>query len=377
MSLSESFQVADAIEKLPPSWKDFKNYLKHKRKEMTMEDLIVRLRIEEDNRHSEKKTTNNMVAKANIVEDANSNKRKRTDEGQHKKKTKKFAGNCNNCGIKGHKAVDCRKPKGFKKKKAQANVAEVEHLSETVSELDLCAVVTECNLISNSNEWFIDTGANRHICANKWMFSTFKATTDEEKIYMGNSSTSKVEGIGKIVLKMTSGKEVTLNNVLYVPEIRKNLVSGSLLSKHGFKMVFVSDKFILSKNEVYLGKGYVSEGLFKMSVMPVVPKVSDINKMSPSVYITESSNIWHARLGHVNFDTVRRLMSLESIPKFRIDTGHKCQVCTEAKMTRSSFPSIVERNTEPLGLKYVKPEEEKGTSLPSLMIVLGTAMCTY
>ena len=45
MALSESFQVVAIIEKLPPNWKDFKNYLKHKRKEMKVEDLIVRLRI--------------------------------------------------------------------------------------------------------------------------------------------------------------------------------------------------------------------------------------------------------------------------------------------------------------------------------------------
>ena len=52
----------------------------------------------------------------------------------------------------------------------------------------------------------------------------------DEKLYMGNSSTSKVEGVGKIALKMTSGKTVTLINVLHVPDVRKNLVSGSLLS---------------------------------------------------------------------------------------------------------------------------------------------------
>ena len=34
MILNESFQVVAIIEKLPPSWKDFKNYLKHKRREM-------------------------------------------------------------------------------------------------------------------------------------------------------------------------------------------------------------------------------------------------------------------------------------------------------------------------------------------------------
>lgn len=51
-----------------------------------------------------------------------------------------------------------------------------------------------------------------------------------------------------MVLKMSSGKEITLNKVLHVPDIRKNLVSGSLPSKNGFKMVFESHKFVLNKN---------------------------------------------------------------------------------------------------------------------------------
>ena len=84
---------------------------------------------------------------------------------------------------------------------------------------------------------------------------------------MGNSAAFEIEGQGKVILKMTSGKELTLNNVLYVPEIRKNLVSGSLLNKHGFRMVFESDKVVLSKNEMYVGNGYVDDGLFKLNVM--------------------------------------------------------------------------------------------------------------
>ena len=47
MMINEAFQVASIIEKFPSSWKDFKNYLKHKHNELSMEDLIVRLRIEE------------------------------------------------------------------------------------------------------------------------------------------------------------------------------------------------------------------------------------------------------------------------------------------------------------------------------------------
>ena len=68
MVLGESFQVAAVIKKLPPAWKDFKNYLKHKRKEMSMEDLVVRLCIEEDNRRSDKKGAHTSPeVKANFV----------------------------------------------------------------------------------------------------------------------------------------------------------------------------------------------------------------------------------------------------------------------------------------------------------------------
>ena len=49
MILPKTFHVATIMEKLPPSWRDFKNYLKHKRKKLKLEDLIVRLRIKEDN----------------------------------------------------------------------------------------------------------------------------------------------------------------------------------------------------------------------------------------------------------------------------------------------------------------------------------------
>ena len=71
----------------------------------------------------------------------------------------------------------------------------------------------------------MDTGATRHVCSNKKMFSSYQSIDNGEQLFMGNSSSSKVEGQGKVVLKMTSGKKLTLNYVLHVPEIRKNLVS--------------------------------------------------------------------------------------------------------------------------------------------------------
>ena len=56
------------IKKLSLGWKDLKNYLTHKRKKMNLEELIVRFRIEKDNKGFETKVFNPNVAKANVVE---------------------------------------------------------------------------------------------------------------------------------------------------------------------------------------------------------------------------------------------------------------------------------------------------------------------
>ena len=83
-----------------------------------------------------------------------------------------------------------------------------------MSDIDLTIVISEMNLVeSNPKEWWVDNGATHQVCSNKKMFSTFE-----------------IKGQGKAVSKITSGNELTLTNVLYVPKIHKNLVSSSLLN---------------------------------------------------------------------------------------------------------------------------------------------------
>ena len=63
-------------------------------------------------------------------------------------------------------------------------------------------------------------------------------------------------------------------------EIGKNLVSGSLLNNHGFMLVFESNKFVLSKSGMYVGKGYMSDGMWKLNVVTIIK--SNMNKVSTS-----------------------------------------------------------------------------------------------
>ena len=180
---------------------------------------------------------------------------------------------------------------------------------------NLVAVVTEVNMVSVEKRWWIDTGAIRHICSDKNMFYEYNKVADGEKLFMGNATSSKVEGNGIVKMKFTSGKIVTLVDVLHVPDIRKNLVSSPLLSKKGFKLMFEYDKFVLTKGGMYVGKGYLVDGLFKLNVMVT----NDKNKDKVSAYMVDSYNLWHSRLGHVNSISLHRIVHLGIIPKFEID----------------------------------------------------------
>ncbi|XP_070054848.1 uncharacterized protein [Nicotiana tomentosiformis] len=159
MVVNEAFQVAAMIEKFLPSWRYFKNYLKHKHKEMKLEDLVIRLKIEKDNKTAEKKSRgNSTIMEVNIVEETapKSKKRKRSSGQTKEQNKKKFKGNCYNFG--------------------------------------------------NLNEWWIDSGSTRYVCAVKEAFVTYSTVGPEEVLSMENTATAKIEGYGKIFLKMTSGK---------------------------------------------------------------------------------------------------------------------------------------------------------------------------
>ena len=236
--------------------------------------------------------------------------------------------------------MDYRLPK--RNKSMEDNV--VDNITKDVFDIDLTTMISEVNLVGlNPKEWWIDTSATRHVCSEKKMFSTFNPSETGDKVFLGNSTTSEIKGQGKVFLKMSFGNEVTLKNVLYVLEIRKNLVSGSLLNSHGFRIVFELDKFVLSTSGMYIGKGYMRNGMWKLNVMTVIKLTMD--KASSSAYMLESSS----RLGHVNYDTLCRLINLDHTPTFQLDLKHKCETCVEEKLTKSSCQSI-ERHIEPLDL---------------------------
>jgi len=58
-----------------------------------------------------------------------------------------------------------------------------------------------------------------------------------------------------------------LNDINYVPEVKKNIVSGLLLNKFGLKQVYEVGMFILSKDSVFVENDYACGDMFKLNVI--------------------------------------------------------------------------------------------------------------
>jgi hypothetical protein len=181
--------------------------------------------------------------------------------------------------------------------------------------------------VFQSTTWWLNSGANVHVCYDASLFSSYQVTRDSS-VLMGNGSHASVHGVGMVDLKLTLGKIVQLKNVQHIPSINKNLVSVSLLCRDGFKVVLESNKFVVSKCEQFIGKGYVCESLFRFSVSDCYNK--SMNNICDGINESDAS-IWHSHVCHLNFCSMSRLSSLNLILNLSIVKGSKCQSCVQSK----------------------------------------------
>ncbi|KAJ9553541.1 hypothetical protein OSB04_017587 [Centaurea solstitialis] len=281
MQMDECIAVSSVIDKLPPSWKDFKHTLKHQKEELSLVQLGSHIRIEESLRgqESDKNKAKPDVGQPSIhmVEGNKINPKhkgkgiKRKFEDRNKPNNNSNVLVCWRCNMTGHLKRDCRvnlnkrgnvnngagssgggnyKPNGFAPQKGQ-NFSNLDKPMVYV-----CSLILESFYVQDDHcTWWIDSGATSHMCRDRRWFEKLTLTDDGSIVKMGDESTAKVCGVGIVNLTFTSGKTITLNNVLFVPRLRKNLVSGGCLNSAGFKQDEALEKFKIYKTEVELQLG--------------------------------------------------------------------------------------------------------------------------
>ncbi|GJW54316.1 zinc finger, CCHC-type containing protein [Tanacetum coccineum] len=335
MNMDESIQVSCIIDKLPPSWKDFKHTLKHLKEELTLVELGSHLRIEESLRaqDNDKPKGNNVAIPSvvNMVEHNNSSR--------HLKKDCK-SGNVGNkasgSGTKGSKDGSSNPLKG-------------QSMFNKSHQIYYVTYVSEAFYVQNDDvAWWVDSGATVHVCKDRCWFKTYKSLNDGSILHMGNESTALMHGRGCVDLKFSSGKVVFLLNVLHVPNIRKNLVSSSVLNNCGYKQVIESNKFDFSKHGVFIGFGYLSNHMFRLNIIS-----NNIGLAFMSTSKLNDSILWHARLGHVHFKRMQDMSKDGLLPAFNMDT-EKAESRAVVRLLGPKLKTLGERGIECIFVGYVE-----------------------
>lgn len=153
---------------------------------------------------------------------------------------------CFHCKEPGHLKRNCRKflkecnkegnsnqPRNEDKPKAKTSQAQ------SVSDGPLAWMVG----CGKPADWFVDSGASRHMTGNRSFFSSLQEAKFASVI-MADGEKSDVCGVGEGSLNVVndSGEvnEVQLTDVLFVPGLTSGLISVSTLVKKDFSVVFTS-----------------------------------------------------------------------------------------------------------------------------------------
>ena len=105
--------------------------------------------------------------------------------------------------------------------------------------------------------------------------------------------------------------------------------------------MYDASKYILTKHGVFIGFGYLFNGMFMLNISSKMPSSFMIETSQVCSSSTlHNSYLWHARLGHVHVKRMILMSKHNLIPSFDINMD-KCDTCKLTKITRKPLKLIL------------------------------------
>lgn len=206
-------------------------------------------------------------------------------------------------------------------------------------------------------QWILDSGCTRHMTPDKKglinlrelatpviVKAAFETETDEE---------NRVEGDARI--RSTHGRTVLLQNVLFVPTIRRSLISVRKLCENGATVEFEhSYCYVYSPGDtssLILTFALNKENLYEL----VYHEDTSTTNLPPTptsdIALSTTVEEWHERLGHLSISGLKKLQDSGNIPDLNL-SGREvidCRACAKGKLPRDAFKTKNEIHTKAPG----------------------------
>lgn len=239
---------------------------------------------------------------------------------------------CYRCRLNGHFRSECKAKMPNKQESKKTNAFSAVFLSGNFSKSD----------------FYVDSGSTGHVVSDVNMLSNISYSPTVKQICAANKSTMSVLCSGEVDIVTVTPNfkyEVTLKEVLCVPDLRTNLISVSQLIKNGNKVQFEKDCCkIYNKKNSLVAIASLCDGVYKL-------EVEHQNSCLFTSPVEASSEVWHRRLGHINMSDQNKMKSGAvtgvSYTDKAVISKSTCTVCCEGKQSRLPFGQGT-RSSEPL-----------------------------
>lgn len=245
-----------------------------------------------------------------------------------------------------------------------AKVAHVRPSSPVNETIQLFVAETLAQRSTSLNKWLVDSGASNTMSSRRDWFINYQQLASPVRVWLGDERYIHAVGIGQIQLDMDVGNGKTrtsmLRGVYYVPDLNGNLLSVSRLAERGHSFSFHDDLCEISKEGRTVALARKQDGLYTLLAKQCAPERVYVASASPDdssavetappliampAKAEKSSKAtlatWHRRLGHLNVDSVVKMVrkgmvkGMDIIGSLKPKRSLACAPCLEGKQSRS------------------------------------------
>lgn len=196
-------------------------------------------------------------------------------------------------------------------------------------------------------DWVVDTGAIDHV---SYSMQNFKNSHPVFNMYVQLHTSVKlqVSHVGEVQLY----PNLTITNVLYVPEFHFNLLSVSRLTlTTSYCLMYSGDNCLIEDqfSMILIGYAKLKAGLFILqptNYFPALPSL--VNTYAVST--VKGFDLWHFCLGHASVERIQKIHQLDSNVS---SSSFAYDLCPMAKQKRLPFSEHVKNSISAFDLIHV------------------------
>ena len=171
------------------------------------------------------------------------------------------------------------------------------------------------------------------MAGQKKTLSKLEENNTPQKVSLGYDYQYPIIGIDEASYKLDSGNPLKMKEFLYVPGLKKNLLSISYLDNKGFGLAFIDVQVLMCpkgntiEDAVVIGE---EGGMYKLKGHLETALVHET---------TNPSELWHRRLAHINYKALPHVNKVVTgLPDLKISHEGICKGCAKRKNIKNPFP---------------------------------------